>query len=58
VTLPPGEFFLLGDNRNVSRDSRSFGLVPSERIQGRVVAHYWPAARAGLVGSSPTLVPA
>jgi signal peptidase I len=47
LTLPAGEFFVLGDNRGVSIDSRAFGLVPRDRILGRVMARYWPPGRAG-----------
>jgi signal peptidase I len=49
VTLPPGQFFLLGDNRGVSVDSRDFGLVPRERIMARAVVRYWPLDRAGIL---------
>jgi signal peptidase I len=51
LTLPPGEFFLLGDNRVVSIDSRDFGLVPRERILARAVVRYWPLDRASVLRS-------
>jgi signal peptidase I len=41
-TLGPDEYFLMGDNRANSLDSRSFGPIPSGQIVGRVVLRYWP----------------
>jgi signal peptidase I len=35
VTVPEGQYFVLGDNRDLSKDSRYFGLVPRESILGR-----------------------
>jgi signal peptidase I len=58
LTLSAGEFFVLGDNRGVSLDSRWFGLVPRDRIIGRVVARYWPFDRAGAPTSGMRLAPA
>ncbi|MEY2982959.1 MAG: signal peptidase [Planctomycetota bacterium] len=45
VVVPAGYVWVLGDNRPVSADSRSFGLVPMELIRGRVCARIWPPAR-------------
>ncbi len=45
----PGHFFVLGDNRRRSSDSREFGQVPVENVRGRVDLRLWPPSRAGLV---------
>ena len=39
VLLSPGQYFLLGDNRNHSRDSREFGPVPADFITNRILFH-------------------
>jgi signal peptidase I len=41
-TLGPDEYFLMGDNRANSLDSRSFGPISAGQIVGRVVLRYWP----------------
>jgi len=45
LTVPPGHFFALGDNRQASSDSRSFGPQPYENIIGKVVLRFWPVDR-------------
>jgi signal peptidase I len=49
VTVPPLHVYVLGDNRNHSNDSRSFGPVPIENIVGRAWLSYWPPEEVGLV---------
>ena len=47
VTIPDGTVWVMGDNRNVSDDSRSFGPIEVESIVGRAVAIVWPPSRWG-----------
>jgi signal peptidase I len=47
ITVPPDHWFMMGDNRGASNDSRYWGPVPTDWIVGRVFARYWPAGRAG-----------
>jgi len=49
VTIPPLHVLVLGDNRNHSNDSRSFGPVPIENIVGRAWLSYWPPEEVGLI---------
>lgn len=42
--LGPSEYFLLGDNRNHSQDSRFFGPIHADEFVGRAVLRYWPLA--------------
>ena len=49
VMVPPLHVFVLGDNRNHSNDSRSFGPVPIENIVGRAWVSYWPLEEVGPV---------
>ncbi len=43
--VPSREYFLMGDNRADSCDSRTFGPVPRSSLEGPVVARYWPLGR-------------
>lgn len=45
MRVPAGSYFMMGDNRNDSADSRVFGPVPKSAILGEAFAIYWPITR-------------
>ena len=47
ITVPPGHFFMMGDNRGASDDSRQWGPVPEKWIIGDAFFTYWPPNRIG-----------
>jgi len=47
--VPQGKYFVLGDHRNQSSDSRMWGYVPRENIYGKAVFVYWPLKSMGRV---------
>jgi signal peptidase I len=49
VTVPAGHWFMMGDNRGESDDSRFWGPVPRDEIIGGAFATYWPPNRIGLL---------
>ena len=50
ITIPPDHWFMMGDNRGKSDDSRFWGPVPKKWIIGEAFATYWPPSRIGLLG--------
>ncbi|MFP6615783.1 MAG: signal peptidase I [Candidatus Hydrogenedentota bacterium] len=49
LELGPGEYYVLGDNRSVSKDSRSFDAIEDEAIIGRAVIRFWPPSKFSLI---------
>jgi signal peptidase I len=48
ITIPPDHYFMMGDNRGESDDSRFWGPVPRDWIIGKAFATYWPPDRIGI----------
>ena len=52
TTVPKGDLFVMGDNRNISEDSRIIGPISMKRVIGRVDLIFWPFSDFKAIGSS------
>ncbi|HEV3316228.1 MAG TPA: signal peptidase I [Candidatus Angelobacter sp.] len=49
ITIPADSYFVMGDHRTMSKDSREFGPVARDLIYGKAVFGYWPVERVGVL---------
>lgn len=54
ILIEEGSYFMVGDNRSVSRDSRSIGLIKREWVKGKVILRFWPLKDFKLISRGVT----
>lgn len=47
ATIPEGKYIVFGDNREVSKDSRTFGFIDRSQVEGKAVFRFWPFNKIG-----------
>ena len=57
IVIPAGHYFMMGDNRNLSADSRFWGPLDRNRIVGRAWIRFWPLDKIGFMRTPPYTVP-
>jgi signal peptidase I len=55
IKIPSGQFWVMGDNRNHSSDSRTFDTISQSSIQARAWIRIWPLNRFGFISTGPKL---
>ncbi|HXN02361.1 MAG TPA: signal peptidase I [Candidatus Dormibacteraeota bacterium] len=53
--IPPDQYFVMGDNRNHSSDSRTFNFIELNSILGKAEIRIWPLGQVGFLSGKPTL---